>query len=373
MTSRYDAIIVGNGVAGYACARALARRGRRPLLVGPGLPFDRPPLSKHALAAGAATPYADAAGLSDAGITTLDGAAVDGDLSRARVTVLSDGVKIELSASALVLAVGLSYEPVPIPGLDAAHGNATVEDFERLVATLARGAGGRRIAIVGGGLIGVETAVTLAAAGHQVVVADIEPRPLHRLHDPLPEVAAETLQSSGVRFCGELAITAVHTRADGSATLETAGETIEADVVIAATGGRQRRADWLGPLPHAVDDDMRVPGYDGVFAIGDCSAPPHLQYGRLRLPHWDIAIGTAERAAAAIDGETGQYDRLPYWWSDLGTTRIAELGSAAHAVQWSDDGALYVGRDASDTVVCCTVIGNPRRLRDARALLLAAA
>jgi len=39
-----EVAIVGNGVAGYACATRLARHGIRSLLIGRGLPVDRPPL-----------------------------------------------------------------------------------------------------------------------------------------------------------------------------------------------------------------------------------------------------------------------------------------------------------------------------------------
>ena len=40
-----DIVVVGNGVAGYACAARLAERGVPVTLIGPGLPHDRPPLS----------------------------------------------------------------------------------------------------------------------------------------------------------------------------------------------------------------------------------------------------------------------------------------------------------------------------------------
>lgn len=54
-----EVAIVGNGVAGYACAARLARHGIRPLLIGSGLPVDRPPLTKRALATGIPTLLAD--------------------------------------------------------------------------------------------------------------------------------------------------------------------------------------------------------------------------------------------------------------------------------------------------------------------------
>ncbi len=48
--------VVGNGVSGFACARRLAEHDVPVTLLGPGLPCDRPPLTKHALAVGRAAP-----------------------------------------------------------------------------------------------------------------------------------------------------------------------------------------------------------------------------------------------------------------------------------------------------------------------------
>lgn len=366
----YEALVVGNGVAGYACAAGLARRGVTPALVGPGTPFDRPPLSKDALIQREATPRADGAALEREGIVHVDGLAVGADLAQGRITVQTADGDAELASPAIVIAVGLSYEPVPIPGLVDAHVNATPEGFLRVAPRLATS--NRRVAIVGAGLIGVETAATLAGAGHEVTIVDIEPRPLHRLHDPLPDVASATLESLGVQFLGARAIHAVHHHDDGRATIESERGQIEADVVIAATGARQRQLDWLGRLPLEVREGMRVVGHAGVFAIGDCCVPRHTRFGALRLPHWDIALGTADVAAAAIAGEDLAYDRLPYWWTDIGPTRVAELGCAHLAVEWTDDGELYVGRDEIGEVVCCTVINKPRRMREARELLVSA-
>ena len=69
---RAEVAVVGNGVAGYACAARLARHGIRPLLVGPGLPIDRPPLTKQGLARGAPVLLADENRLADLGIERLD-------------------------------------------------------------------------------------------------------------------------------------------------------------------------------------------------------------------------------------------------------------------------------------------------------------
>ena len=312
---------------------------------------------------------ADAARLHELGIDHHDGLAEQVDLGSRRMVLTGAGEPVEVHAGQLVLAPGLRYDPPPIPGLDAAHVNAVPAGVAPLAAELT---GGRRtVVVVGGGLIGVETAATLSQAGHDVAIAELDARPLHRLHDPLPALALATLDELGVAFQPHFAVAGVEAAADGRAAVTAAdGRTLVADVVVAATGGRPRAdlgLDVSGPV--AVAADLSVPGLPGVYVVGDAAAPLHERFGRLVLPHWDTAMGTGTLAADAILGRAEPYRRLPFWWSDIGPRRIAEIGVAAAVVVWSVRDELHVGRDAADAIVCVLVVDQPRRLRDARRLV----
>jgi thioredoxin reductase len=129
-----DVAIVGNGVAGFACAARLARHGGRPLLVGPGLPVDRPPLTKAALAAGAPTLLADESRLAERGIGRLDGKVTDADLQAGRLEVDTAAGVVQVEAESIVLATGLTYEPPPIRGLETAFVNADPLQLDALAA-----------------------------------------------------------------------------------------------------------------------------------------------------------------------------------------------------------------------------------------------
>jgi 3-phenylpropionate/trans-cinnamate dioxygenase ferredoxin reductase component len=360
-----DVAIVGNGVAGYACAARLAKHGIRPLLIGRGVPVDRPPLTKNALAAGKLTLLADEHRLAELGIERLDAMVDDADL--AARSLVAGGTVIE--ADAIVLATGLSYRPPPVPGLDAAYVNATPGGMMRLAGALAGGP--QRVAVVGGGLIGVETAATLATKGHQVTVVELFERPLARIHDPIPELAAAALQALGVEFVGGRRVEQV-ARDSQLATVRHGGGEITVDHVVAATGGRLVAPPGLPrdvELPLPMDAGLRVPGLEHVYAVGDLVVVPHARFGPIVFPHWDMAIGTGEHAADAIAGVAGELTRLPYWWSDIGERRLAEVGWAGAAVEWNDEGGLHVGRDAAGEPVVALVVDEPRRLREARALV----
>jgi len=362
-----EVAIVGNGVGGYACAAKLARHGVRPLLIGRGLPVDRPPLTKTALSKGTPVLLADDARLVERGIDRLDGLVVEADLDARRLRIDDH---TEIAADAVVLATGLRYGRPPIPGIELAHVNADPASLGAVAATL--GDGSKRVVVIGAGLIGTETAATLATAGHDVTVLDLLARPLDRLHEPLPALGADALEATGARFHGGVAIAELQTDGELVTIGCNLGE-LTADLALAATGGALFAPPGLEnsglALPLTVDSALRLPGYERVHAVGDLIVVPHARFGPMRFPHWDMAIGTGERAADAIAGVEGELDRLPYWWTDIGAHTFAEVGWAEAAIEWADEGGLHVGRDADGEPVAAVVVDEPRRLREARTLV----
>lgn len=362
-----EVAIVGNGVAGYACAARLARHGIRPLLIGPGAVVDRPPLTKQGLARGAPVLLADEERLATLGIDRLDAMVDEADLDSGRL--VAGGT--ELEAETVVLATGLAYRPPRVPGLEAAHVNATPRGLLRLLEALSGGP--KRVVVIGAGLIGTETSATLATAGHDVTVLDLLERPLDRLHDPLPALGAEALAATGARFLGGAALVELRAGEDVLVTVCYKDGTLAADVVVAATGGRAVAPPGLdvdpSELPLTVAPDLRVAGFEHVHAVGDLILAPHARFGPIRFPHWDMAIATGDRAADEIAGVESELDRLPYWWTDIGPRTFAEVGWADAATEWGEEDGLHVGRDATGEPVAVLVVDEPRKLRAARALL----
>ena len=171
----------------------------RVMMIGPGLPHDRPPLSKRALLTGRVPVLADAARLAEQGIEHVDGVVTACDLDHRRLVVSrsAGGALLEIEAPTLVWATGLRYPKPPVPGLEEAEENTTGVGLVSLVRHLALP--NRRVVVVGAGLIGTETAATLAAA-HEVTLVDMLDRPLARLLPEVSDAAVAALDELGVRL-----------------------------------------------------------------------------------------------------------------------------------------------------------------------------
>jgi len=367
--------VVGNGVAGFACASRLGEHGVDVTMIGPGLPHDRPPLSKRALATGRLPLLADEEKLAARGIRHLDGRVVAADLAGHVLTVAprDGGDPVELVPERIVWATGLTYPRPPIPGADTVAENSTGAGMLELAAQVAED--GRRIVVIGAGLIGTETAATLSTR-HQVTLVDMLDRPLARFLPRLSEAALATLGELGVTFLADVQITEIERNGAGSVVRTATHGVLDCDVVVSAAGFRTSLPETLAPdrrsLTVDVDGTLRVVGLEGVFACGDCIAFPHPRYGRLAIPHWDHALHSGRQAADSVLDIGEAYHRDPYFFSDIGPLRIQQVGLAADAVEWRDDDGLLIGRDAQDRITAVVFLNAPARLREARDLLAAA-
>jgi 3-phenylpropionate/trans-cinnamate dioxygenase ferredoxin reductase component len=368
--------IVGNGVSGYACAARLADSGVAVTLIGPGLPHDRPPLSKRALLTGRVPLLADAAKLAERGIEHVDGVVTHCDLDSRKLAVArsAGGEAIEVDAPTLVWATGLRYPKPPVPGFEHAEENTTGAGLESLARRLT--CPGRRVVVVGAGLIGTETAATLARV-HDVTLVDMVDRPLARLLPGVSTAAEGALDALGVRFLGSCSILSAEFEADRAVVRTATHGDLCCDVVISAAGVRTSLpAELVGPDPRAValpaDEQLRVIGRERMWACGDCVSFPHPRWGRIGIPHWDHALWSGRHVADSILGSPAPYARDPYFFSDIGPLRIQQVGAVEKAVAWDDRDGLAVGCDETGAPACVLLLNAPTRLLEARALVASA-
>lgn len=338
-------VIVGAGEAGTRAALALREEGFDGdiTLVGaePHLPYERPPLSKEGMLAEifAAKAITGSAQLAEKHIDFRPGTQVTGLDPAARRLDLADGA---LPYDRLLLATGAT--PRRLPGLDGPRIAylRTLDDARRIRDALGPNL---RLAIIGGGFIGLELAASARGKGAQVIVIETLQRLLSRA---VPERLAARLQArhetAGVEFLFAGKIAAI---ADGEACMRIGmenGRTIEADLVLVGIGAVPNvalaEAAGLAIGNGIAVDDRLCTGNAAIFAAGDCCSFPLPIYGgrRVRLESWRSAQEQGGLAARNMLGADEPLASVPWFWSDqydLGL-QIAGLG---------DEGTEVVHRD----------------------------
>ncbi|WP_417234788.1 NAD(P)/FAD-dependent oxidoreductase [Arthrobacter sp.] len=355
-------LVIGGGLAGFSTARQLRALGHTGVIriVDPeGLPYDRPPLSKayllgHTDRAGLLLADADWATAHDVGILTGTVVALRPDAGQAD---LADGTVLQ--ADVLVLATGGTARRLPIPGgdLDTVLELRTRADADRLRAVLRPGL---RLAVIGAGLIGAETASAARELGADVVLIDpvdpplvpaVGPELARRLHDMHADRGLEVI--TGVP-------TSIERHGAGHTIGLDDGRTIGADAVLVGVGitANTALAEAAGLETEAgvIVDERQRTSHPRVYAVGDAARIRDSDGTlRRRAEHWESAMNTGHTAAAAIAGVDLPVHGASWFWSDRhgvhvegvgsmtgpGSTVIREIdGQPAIAFRVDDDGYL---------------------------------
>ncbi len=330
-------VIVGAGECGTRAALALREAGYDGAVTLIGAerhpPYERPPLSKDAMLA--ETPSGRAIGgserLAEAGIdfrTSRTVAAIDRAARRVRC---DDGG--EIGYERLLLATGARPRPLPLPGADGPNVVVlrTLDDATRIRAALAPG---RRLAVIGGGFIGLELAASARRLGAEVAVIEALPRLLTR---GVPAEIAMALQArhvaEGVSFHFGASIAAVE---PGGVRLAD-GATVPADLVVVGIGAVPN-SELGGAAGLAVENGIAVDATLAtsdpcIFAAGDCCSFPLALYDgrRVRLESWRSAQEQGALAARNMLGAGEPVAAVPWFWSDQYelTLQIAGLAEGA--------------------------------------------
>ena len=329
-------VVVGAGQAAAQCAISLRQGGYAGSLVvigdEPHLPYQRPPLSKKYLTERAQPDSLFLRPVSfwrELDVEMAIGAAAEAVDLRNKIVTLAGGREIPYDN--LVIATGTRARALPLPGatLPYVMSLRAIADVHKLRMALDAA---ERVAIVGGGYIGLEVAAVMRGEGRAVTIVEAEDRLLKRVTSPVVSGFFDTLHRQrgvDIRLDARLAAIAGDVRATG--VVLTGGETIGADAVLLATGACAN--DELASAAGLVCDDGIVvdefaqSSVAGVYAIGDCSRLPSRRYGRrLRLESVQNAIDQAKAAAAAILGNPAAYDPVPWFWSDQYDVKLQIAG-----------------------------------------------
>jgi 3-phenylpropionate/trans-cinnamate dioxygenase ferredoxin reductase subunit len=304
-------IIVGAGPAGGRCAEELLDAGYQGqiILIGDDSyePYERRPLSK-ALLAGAVEParlmlrQAEAYRIEGVDLRLREFVS---RIDRANRQVLLRGGE-KLGYDRLVLATGGRARR--LGGKDQhVHYLRTLDDALKLRRNLEDA---EIVGIVGGGLVGLETAATIARLGYAVTVVEASPT-------LIPGVASEELaghivdlhRRSGVEVLLNCRATDFLAKEDGAQLRLSDGQTLLLDVMIVALGAQPNielavSAGLAVEGGGVVTDEFGCTSDPNIFAIGDIAMQWHPVFQtRLRVENQASAYAQARSVAATLAGQ----------------------------------------------------------------------
>jgi 3-phenylpropionate/trans-cinnamate dioxygenase ferredoxin reductase subunit len=322
-------VIVGGGLAGAKAAETLRAEGfdGEVVLFGsePERPYERPPLAKGYLLGKDTreSVFVHPAGWYAEHKVDLRSGVTVAMIDPAAHLVTFDGGTIGYDK--LLLATGASARRIDIPG--AGLGNVfylrTLPESEALRAAFTPEA---RVVIVGSGWIGLEAAAAARTAGSAVTILEPQPGALHGALGPeLGGKFADLHRTHGVEFrFGESAaefLAAGPGAARVGSVVSTSGAELPADVVVVGIGavpndGLARSAGLEVNNGVVADSALRTSDPD-IFAAGDVASSYVPLLGRhLRMDHWSNALNGGKAAAKSMLGQSVEYDRVPYFYSD---------------------------------------------------------
>ena len=213
------------------------------------------------------------------------------DVRQDRVTAIapdSGSVTLQggdnLSYDRLLIATGAHTIRPPIPGIDlpGVEGCWTLEDARKIVE---RAQAGSRVVLMGAGFIGCIILEALVARKVELTVVEMEERMLPRMMDGIGgEMIKRWCEGKGVKIQTSARATGIEAANGGLALSLGDGSSIEADLVVCATGvasnldlleGSGVETD-LGIL---VDNHLQT-NVAGIYAAGDVAQGPDFSTGK---------------------------------------------------------------------------------------------
>jgi 3-phenylpropionate/trans-cinnamate dioxygenase ferredoxin reductase subunit len=332
-------VIIGAGQAGLQTAESLRSEGYagEVLMVGdePRPPYQRPPLSKAYLLgefSEAQLTIRAPEALARKNITLLSGVAVTFIDRAAKQVHLSDGRAIDYDG--LCLATGSRPRPLPVPGADLANvlPLRTLADTQAIAALLLQV---QRVAVIGGGFIGLEFAAVARKLGKEVVVLEGAERLMPRAVTPMMSEFFRQLHiDHGVTIeLGAQVAEVVGKNGKAAAVRTTDGREFPADLVLVGIGiipnTELAQAAGLECERGIVVDACSRTADPAIVAAGDCTARRLPDGSLLRLESVQNAIEQGKSAAAALLGKERTFTAAPWFWSDQYDVKLQMVGLAA--------------------------------------------
>lgn len=219
-------------------------------------------------------------------------------------TIEIDGRKV--TADKILIAVGGQPIKPKIPGIEHAITSREMFQLPQLP---------KRLAIVGGGYIGVEFSSMMNAFGVEVTLMDRDEQILSGFDDDLRSGVQNGLSQRGIKFFGSTTAKEIK-RESGELQITLSGvspQTLTADTILIATGrssntnnlGLENANVEVGEKGQITVDEYSRTTQENIFAVGDCST---------RVPLTPVARAEGRAVANTLFGKRSQkidYDFVP--------------------------------------------------------------
>jgi 3-phenylpropionate/trans-cinnamate dioxygenase ferredoxin reductase subunit len=330
-------LIIGAGQAGAQCAASLRRNGYEGRIVMTGEeahpPYQRPPLSKGYLLGELESDHLwlqTPETWAEQKVELRTSARAEKIDREAKAVLFADGSREGYDH--LVLSTGARVRELPLDGgwLPIRY-LRSLDDVDVLRSDFAPG---KRIAVIGGGYIGLEAASAAKKSGAEVVVIEAMDRLLARVAAPaLSDFYRKAHESRGVEVRLDAMVEGLAKGMLGGVNglKLKGGESVKCDSVLVGIGvlPNDELASEAGLRTNngvLVDAQCRTAD-KSVYAIGDVARQRHWLYDHdLRLESVPNAIEQGKHAAAAIAGVAAPRDEVPWFWSDQFDLKLQSAG-----------------------------------------------
>lgn len=358
MSNVNNIVIVGAGQAGASAILEL--RGNKYegkiTLIGDEshLPYERPPLSKDVILKPEETKIEilSEQKLADLGVETIRGNGVAKINAEAKTVELLNGDVVAYDK--LLLATGGAARR--LPNFDALGKHVytlrNLEDSQALVPVLQAG---RRIILIGGGVIGLELASSARYKDCQVTVIEMGPMVMGRCS---PQILSEFLleQHRQNQVDVRLETKIADCRLDGE------------EVVVTLEGGEELRADavvyGIGIVPNAqlaidagLDVDVAIKVNEhcqtsnaDIYAAGDVATQLREDGQHRRVETWENANLQAGIFARHVMGVEHPKANPAWFWTDQLNINFQFVGDMA-ADEWQIRGEMDAAKGADNSFV----------------------
>ncbi|SDF78023.1 NAD(P)/FAD-dependent oxidoreductase [Sporolituus thermophilus] len=215
----------------------------------------------------------------------------------------------------LLVATGSVPVLPPITGLEA-KGVYTLWTMTQAGAIIRAAAGARTAVVIGAGLIGVKTALALAARGLAVTLVEKLPRVLPRQVDAAAgAIVARRIAEKGVAVMTGAVVEGIATEDGAIVGVKVSGQMLACDLAVVAVGVRPEaelaRQAGLEVRRGIVVDRFLQTSRPDIYAAGDVAEAPDFSGGYSVPARWPVAVEQGQVAASNMAGRKAAYLPVP--------------------------------------------------------------